>query len=61
MNYEIYEIKSPEGKIITVKTCGGPVGAYHNTTNKKPTEWTYINDNLTNVNGYEVRKINLSI
>ena len=40
-----------KGKSITVRTCGGPVGAFRGLTNEKIKGWKYLNTTYTLVNG----------
>lgn len=47
-----------KGKWTTVRTCGGPVGAFHGYTMERPKEWIYLNDRKTMVNNCLVVKIN---
>lgn len=44
-------------KWTTVRTCGGPVGAFHGLTGERPREWTYLDNDKTMVNGYLVWRI----
>jgi hypothetical protein len=46
-----------KGKFATIRTCGGPVGAYHSVTGDKPRDWTYVDDRITIVNGWTVTKL----
>ena len=40
-----------KGKSITVRTCGGPVGAFRGLTNEKIEGWEYLDRHHTLVNG----------
>jgi len=46
-----------KGQFATIRTCGGPVGAFHRVTGEKPREWTYVSDRITIVNGCTVTKL----
>ena len=39
------------GKFTTIRTCGGPVGAWAGLTGLKPTNWQYKDEYTTIVNG----------
>jgi len=40
-----------KGKSITVRTCGGPVGAFKGLSNEKIENWEYLDRKKTLVNG----------
>lgn len=45
------------GTFTTVRTCGGPIGAFHGVTGEKPKEWEYVDSRTTIVNGHTVKEI----
>ena len=56
----VYEI-NVNGKFFTVRSCGGPVGAYNQLTHKKRTIYKRINDRVTIVDGNTVTKISVGL
>lgn len=49
-----------QGKWTTVRTCGGPVGAFRGLTGERPREWQEISDRETVVNDCPVIEIDWS-
>ena len=43
-----------KGRFTTIRTCGGPVGAFRGLTREKGVSWKYIDSRLTLVNGHKV-------
>lgn len=56
MNQERFTVEY-HGKFSTGWTCQGPVGAFHRVTGEKPTQWVYVSDKITIVNGWTVTNI----